>query len=142
MGVYGTPVAPSGAYAETTTAGGGNTSYCLNGVVSDRAVAEITSPASVVLLQEFTIYTRVAQMRPFPTSPGVNSFQQFHHFLIDTTHNQGANRLYCDGHVKWAKKTAMSFAEYGVGGAGSDAKFREDSAGVAAQYGIAFPAAL
>jgi prepilin-type N-terminal cleavage/methylation domain-containing protein/prepilin-type processing-associated H-X9-DG protein len=142
IGVYGTPAAPSGAYTESTAANAGNTSYCLNGVVSDRALAEVRSPASVVLLQEFTIYTRVAQMRPFPTSPGANTFQQFHHYLIGTSHNQGENRLFCDGHVKWSKKTGMTFTDYGVGGTGSDAKFLEDPAGVAAQYGLTFPAAL
>jgi prepilin-type N-terminal cleavage/methylation domain-containing protein/prepilin-type processing-associated H-X9-DG protein len=141
-GVYGTVSAPSGAYTETTAANGGNTSYCQNGIVSDRPLAEISAPASVVLLQEFTIFTRTAQSRPFASTPGINSYQQFHHFLTGTPHSKGANHVYCDGHVKWSKKTQMSFADYGAGGTGAATKFRDDSAGVSAQYSTAFPAAL
>ncbi len=141
-GVYGTISAPSGGYTEINTTNGGNTSYCLNGIVSDRPLAAISSPASIVLLQEFTIFTRTAQLRPFAVDPAVNSFQQFHHYLTGTSHNKGANHVYCDGHVKWSKKTQMSFADYGAGGTGATTKFRDDSAGVTAQYGSAFSSAL
>ena len=32
----------------------------------------------------------------------------------DSTHNGGANLLFCDGHAKWQKRSAIRFAQFGA----------------------------
>lgn len=99
------------AYAEVSGSNGGNTSYAGNYIVADRKLAAIPTPASTVFLHEFNIYQRAAQMRPYPSG---NNFTQFHNTKMENLHFDGGNRLFCDGHAKWSKKSNMTFAEYGA----------------------------
>jgi prepilin-type N-terminal cleavage/methylation domain-containing protein/prepilin-type processing-associated H-X9-DG protein len=90
-----------------------DTSYALNGIVESRPIAAITAPADIVYLREFSIYTRTAQTRPVRVGT-VGQFSQFNNLLYDYVHNEGSNLLYCDGHAKWTKKTALTFAMFGA----------------------------
>jgi prepilin-type N-terminal cleavage/methylation domain-containing protein/prepilin-type processing-associated H-X9-DG protein len=127
-------------YAEVTVPGGGNTSYVGNYIVADRPLAAVPAPASIVLLHEFNIYQRCAQMRPYPVGGG--NFIQFHHGKMENAHTGGANRLFCDGHVRWDKKTNMTFADYGAGGANASLHFVDDAPGTVTQQNIVMPAAF
>jgi prepilin-type processing-associated H-X9-DG protein len=127
------------AYSEVTVSGGGNTNYAANYIVADRPLAAIPAPASIVMLHEFNIYQRAAQMRPYPS--GAN-FIQFHNGKMENCHLAGANRLFCDGHARWNKKTDMTFADYGGGGANANVKFVDDAAGTITQQNMVLPAAF
>jgi len=135
-----TATGPSGsAYAEVSVSGGGNTSYAANYIVADRPLNVIPAPADIVVLHEFNIYQRAAQMRPYPSG---SQFIQFHNGKMENTHLNGANRLFCDGHAKWSKKTAMTFADYGGGGANASLHFVDDASGTITQQNIILPAAF
>jgi prepilin-type processing-associated H-X9-DG protein len=106
-------------YNETEAAGGGNTSYALNGIVDTKPLAVIPAPADIIFLREFTIYSRTCQSRPRLTDTAVppkddTKFREFDHILYDFLHNAGANLLFCDGHAKWQKKTSIKFTQFGV----------------------------
>jgi prepilin-type N-terminal cleavage/methylation domain-containing protein/prepilin-type processing-associated H-X9-DG protein len=91
-----------------------DTSYALNGITDSRALAVIPTPADIIYLREFSIYSRTAQSRPRRSSATATTFQEFNHILYDFIHNEGSNLLYCDGHAKWAKKTALTFPMFGA----------------------------
>jgi prepilin-type processing-associated H-X9-DG protein len=102
----------------------------------------------MVLLHEFIIKMRSAQIRPYKNG---TTFTQFTHAKLLTTHGgngktgavgAGSNRLFCDGHVKYSRKSAMTFADFGAIGTGSDAKYKEDAPGTASQQGLAFAPAF
>jgi prepilin-type N-terminal cleavage/methylation domain-containing protein/prepilin-type processing-associated H-X9-DG protein len=91
-----------------------DTSYALNGLVETKPMAAIPAPADIVYLREFLIYSRTAQTRPRRSSATATTFQEFNHILYDFVHNEGTNLLYCDGHAKWKKKVALTFADFGA----------------------------
>lgn len=126
-------------YAEVTVADGGNTSYAGNYIIADRTLAALPAPAEIVCLHEFNIYQRAAQMRPYPSGA---DYIQFHNNKMDNVHFDGANRLFCDGHAKWSKKTAMKFADYGAGGVNANLNFDDSAAGTTAQAAMVLPAAF
>jgi prepilin-type processing-associated H-X9-DG protein len=129
-------------YRETETPGGGNASYLLNQIASTKALAVIPAPASIVFLQEYQYISRTAQCRPRretdPTSGFTDNYtgnyMEFNHPFYNNMHVGGGNRLFCDGHAKWNKRTSMTFADYGAtgnstAGRASTAFFRDDTAG-------------
>jgi prepilin-type N-terminal cleavage/methylation domain-containing protein/prepilin-type processing-associated H-X9-DG protein len=130
------------AYTEINVADGGNTSYGSNEILSDRALAAIPSPAEIVLIREFRFYTRTAQMRPTRTAINSTDFRQYQHANLEYLHFEGANRVFCDGHAKWSKKTRMTFADYGAGGAEANLAFTDVASEIAAQQNKIMPAAF
>lgn len=103
------------SYAETTDPAGRNVSYLLNGIASTKALAAIPAPADIIYLHEYRWKSRVSQVRPNSNGPAdPNTYFQFDHFFYATLHSQGGNLLYCDGHAKWKRKTAMMFREFGA----------------------------
>lgn len=91
-----------------------DTSYALNGLTESRALAAIPAPADIIYLREFLIYSRTAQARPRRSSATSTRFREFNHELYDFIHNEGSNLLYADGHAKWSRKTALTFAMFGA----------------------------
>jgi prepilin-type N-terminal cleavage/methylation domain-containing protein/prepilin-type processing-associated H-X9-DG protein len=132
-------VGGNGAYFELSADGAGNTSYAGNYIVEDRRLSAIPEPAGIVVLREFKFYQCTAQMRPVPSG---SDYTQFQHANLEYSHFEGANRLFCDGHAKWAKKTSMTFADYGAGGASADTHFLDTPSGISAQQFLAMPAAF
>jgi prepilin-type N-terminal cleavage/methylation domain-containing protein/prepilin-type processing-associated H-X9-DG protein len=114
------------AYWETTRPGGGNSSYLLNGIAANKAVAAIPAPADIIYLQEYKFYGRAAQERPRRERDdgSTGNYTEFNHAYYDTQHSDGANLLFCDGHAKWQKKTSIRFSQFGATGSGSDATFQ------------------
>ena len=94
---------------------GGNTNYLMNGVVDSVNLARIESPADLVFLHEVRNFNRVAQVRPARIAgsnpPQANSFQNAY---FDRLHFDGANLLFCDGHVKWQRRDSMRYAQFGA----------------------------
>lgn len=105
---------PPGGTTEVP-APGGNTNYLMNGVVESAPLARINTPADLVFLHEVRNFNRVAQVRPFRIAgsnpPQASSFQ---HAYYDRLHFDGANLLFCDGHVKWQRREMMRFAQFGA----------------------------
>jgi prepilin-type N-terminal cleavage/methylation domain-containing protein/prepilin-type processing-associated H-X9-DG protein len=140
-------------YRETDVSGGGNATYLLNQIASTKSLAVIQTPANIVYLQEYAYISRAAQCRPRRaidtfTEEYTGAYQEFNHPFYSTMHNGGGNRLYCDGHAKWTKRTGMTFADYGAigtstpGGLAANSFFRDDTAGAnnddAQQFNAAF----
>ena len=127
------------AYVEVTTAGGGNTSYAANGILGDRNMAVINDSAGIVLIREFRFYHRTAQTRPYLNG---GNYTQFQTGNMENSHFDGANRLFADGHAKWSKKTNMTFADYGAGGATATDAFAESGTTLSTQQSASLPAAF
>ncbi len=94
---------------------GGNTNYLMNGIVDSVNLARIESPSELIFLHEVRNFNRVAQVRPFRVAgsspPQATTFQ---HAYYDRLHFDGANLLFCDGHVKWQRRDSMRFAQFGA----------------------------
>jgi prepilin-type N-terminal cleavage/methylation domain-containing protein/prepilin-type processing-associated H-X9-DG protein len=101
-------------YAETTVTGGGNLSYLLNGIVSSKAIAAIPAPADIIFLEEYKFKTRVSHVRPCVVTGSTTRFYQFNHGFYNYQHSEGGNLLYCDGHAKFKKKTAIKLLDFGA----------------------------
>jgi prepilin-type N-terminal cleavage/methylation domain-containing protein/prepilin-type processing-associated H-X9-DG protein len=103
-------------YRETTHPQGANISYLVNGLPAGKELAVIPAPADIVFLHDYYYISRVSQVRPHPdnTINGRLNYRQFNHDFYDLMHNEGGNLLYCDGHAKWKKKTAIKFKEFGA----------------------------
>jgi prepilin-type N-terminal cleavage/methylation domain-containing protein/prepilin-type processing-associated H-X9-DG protein len=142
-------------YKETDVPGGGNASYLLNQITSTKALAVIPAPANIVYLQEYAYISRTAQCRPRRVTDPVSgytpdytgTYQEFNHPFYNAMHNGGGNRLYCDGHAKWTKRTGMTFADYGATGNSTTGvpatnRFRDDTAGANADDALQFYAAF
>jgi prepilin-type N-terminal cleavage/methylation domain-containing protein/prepilin-type processing-associated H-X9-DG protein len=101
-----------------------DTSYAMNGVMESRALAAVPAPADIVYLREFSIYSRTAQTRPRPNTADKSDglYVEFNHILYDFIHNEGSNMLYADGHAKFSKKTALTFAMFGADPNSSEAR--------------------
>jgi prepilin-type N-terminal cleavage/methylation domain-containing protein/prepilin-type processing-associated H-X9-DG protein len=91
-----------------------DTSYAINGIAETKALASVPAPADIIYLREFRIYSRTAQTRPHRTSATSSNFYEFNHILYDFIHNEGSNLLFCDGHARWLRKTALTFAMFGA----------------------------
>jgi len=135
-------------YRETTDPRGANLSYFVNGIVATKAIAAIPAPADIIYAEEYLFNTRVSQVRPCPRTlvNGVPTvFYQFNHDYYLRNHSEGSNQLFCDGHAKWKKKTAVKFKDYGADTsslANPDQTFFADSAGAGTQNGINLPPAF
>lgn len=94
---------------------GGNTNYLLNGIVDTQSLAAITAPADTIFLHEVRNFNRVAQVKPYlvaGSSPPAATF--FTYSYYDRLHNDGANLLFCDGHVKWERRDQIRYAQFGA----------------------------
>jgi prepilin-type processing-associated H-X9-DG protein len=149
LGIYVCPDSPARTslsasnYAESNAAGAGNASYLLNGIASSKAIAAIPAPADIIFVQEYKYKSRVSQVRPCLANVAANTFNQFNHPFYDVQHagggNGGGNLLFCDGHAKFKKKTAIMFREFGAdmtGQANVNLTFTDETTGCSAATGV------
>ena len=54
------------------------------------------------------------EVPPTLPTPERGNYVNFNRNAFDSVHNEGANILYCDGHVKWSKKTAIQYVWFGL----------------------------
>jgi prepilin-type N-terminal cleavage/methylation domain-containing protein/prepilin-type processing-associated H-X9-DG protein len=92
----------------------GAISYMMNYITRGRPLAAIPAPADLIFLHEGDVRSRVAHCRPRPVTPTSRMYMQINAPFYNTRHNDGAHLLFCDGHTKWRRKTAILVAEYGL----------------------------
>jgi prepilin-type N-terminal cleavage/methylation domain-containing protein/prepilin-type processing-associated H-X9-DG protein len=91
----------------------GNGSYLLNGIPAGRSLAVIPAPADIIFAHEVRNFFRAAQEKPrMVLSTGL--YTGFTSQYYDSTHNDGANLLFCDGHAKYQRRDAIRFAQFGA----------------------------
>lgn len=121
------PRTGSPTYADAvTTPGGGNDNYLFNGIVMYRPLAAITAPAGTIFMHEGQDLNRYCSLRPYPTDTSTAGLQayfsgnykgtylNFNWSNYDNYHSNGGNLLFCDGHAKWSRKTAIQYAWFGA----------------------------
>ncbi|MCX6368890.1 MAG: DUF1559 domain-containing protein [Armatimonadetes bacterium] len=101
-------------YRETNIPGGGNLSYLLNGIAASKSLAAIPAPADIIFLQEYKYKTRVSHVRPCLATNSTTVYNQFNHQFYDYQHSGGTILLYCDGHAKFKRKSAIRFSDFGA----------------------------
>ena len=135
------PFEPGNNPVKTPT--GGNTSYILNGVASNRPYAKLREPAQLVYLQEMLCLVRSAQARPMPSStPRVYTGINYRWF--SDVHDRGGNLLWADGHVTYKRKKEIRYADFGFPphlNTGKAEFFAEDPDQAAASHGTPYTAA-
>jgi prepilin-type N-terminal cleavage/methylation domain-containing protein/prepilin-type processing-associated H-X9-DG protein len=95
-----------------------------NAVIMQRGLAEIPAPAEIVFLGEENIRVSRALLRPrYRNGTNPRVFEHWHGFepttnpLVErynSTHNEGGNVLYCDGHAKWSKYKSLRSGHFGL----------------------------
>lgn len=112
------PAGVNNGFRETTDPRGANGSYKLNGLVSSVAIASIAAPAEIIFADEYRFKSRASQVRPCynggTSADGRPTFNQFNHPYYMEMHSEGGTQVFCDGHAKWRKKTAVKFKDYGA----------------------------
>ncbi|WP_309714230.1 DUF1559 domain-containing protein [Armatimonas sp.] len=104
---------PTGGVCEVNVAGAGNGNVLLNGIPAGRSIAVMPAPADTIFAHEVRNFFRAAQEKPrLVLSTGL--YTGFSSMYYDSTHNDGANLLFCDGHAKWQKRGAIRFAQFGA----------------------------
>ncbi len=111
-------------YPNVSVAPSGNSdsNYFLNAVIAcdpmttnGRMMSAISNPAGVIQMQEHTLRTLRAAMRPKLYATG---YSLYIYWLYDTgyssIHFNGGNLLYCDGHVKWRKQSTLCASDWGI----------------------------
>ena len=93
--------------------GGGNGGG--NGVTRPKSLAAIQASANVVMIQEYPRKFACMFYRPAQYTPGTTYL-----YLHGTNnnpfalHNDGDNLLFCDGHVKYKKSSAITPMDFGL----------------------------
>ena len=112
------PAGSNNGFRETNNPLGGNGSYKLNGLVSSKVLAAIDVPADIIFADEYRFKSRASQVRPCyngtTSADGRPQYNQFNHPYYMEMHSEGGNQLFCDGHAKFRKKTAVKFRDYGA----------------------------
>ncbi|MES2460745.1 MAG: DUF1559 domain-containing protein [Armatimonadota bacterium] len=111
--VFSCPNAPDNTGAASPTALS-RASYYGNGVVLGRAVAEIPNPASIIWSQEGPDTTKNAVTRPARIGEFGTVYRAWLASSYSNIHSGGGNLLYCDGHAKWAKQSAIPASAFGL----------------------------
>ena len=114
--------------------GGGNGS--LKGVTRPKSLAAIQASANVVMIQEYPRKFACMFYRPAQYTPGTTYL-----YLHGTNnnpfalHNDGDNLLFCDGHVKYKKSSAITPMDFGLASIGTHSA----TAGNLEEFEVGFP---
>lgn len=137
--------APGGGTCEVIGAGPvGNGNVLLNGITASKALASIPAPADIIFAHEVRNYNRVAQEKPRGIRVGGEvRYTGFTNGYYDVLHTDGAELLFCDGHVKWQKRGNIRFAQFGAPvslNVGMPTNVAQDDAGADAQSSLVYRA--
>ena len=114
--------------------GGGNGGG--NGVTRPKSLAAIQASANVVMIQEYPQKFSCMFYRPQQYTPGTT-----YGYLHGTNnnpfalHNDGDNLLFCDGHVKYKKSSAITPMDFGLASNGTHSA----TAGNVEEFEVGFP---
>ena len=94
-------------------------SYLANGVVGNHPLPVIPDPMAIILFQESQTYGRVAQERPNRTWDDKSNVERDMVTRLDSSqwssiHSGGGNLSFCDGHVEFRVKSAITFVAFGA----------------------------
>ncbi len=124
----------------------GNGNVLLNGIVASKSIAAISAPADTIFAHEVRNYNRVAQEKPRGILvAGEILYTNFTNGYYDVLHGGGADLLFCDGHAKWQKRSAIRFAQFGAPvelNPDKPTNVAQDDAGANAQTSLIFRAGL
>jgi prepilin-type N-terminal cleavage/methylation domain-containing protein/prepilin-type processing-associated H-X9-DG protein len=95
--------------------GNSDETYHANGVVLGqlpRSMASITSPANIIWAHEDGTRTCRASVRPLRSSDG--TYREWNNPTYNRFHSEGGNLIWCDGHAKWKRQTAIAARDFGL----------------------------
>lgn len=122
----------------------GNGNVLLNGIAASKALASIPATADTIFAHEVRNYNRVAQEKPRGILVGSEvRYTGFTNGYYDALHTDGAELLFCDGHVKWQKRGNIRFAQFGAPeslNVGMPTNVAQDDAGANAQSSLVYRA--
>jgi prepilin-type processing-associated H-X9-DG protein len=99
------------------------TSYMPNAVVMEKTMAAIKNPSALIFIQECLVQISYCALRPadgptFGTPAGTYTFWHDNLStgteLYSSTHFQGGNLLFCDGHVEFWKRMKLRSQDFGL----------------------------
>ena len=98
--------------------------YHINGVVlatgaannPARSLASISEPAGIIWMHEDGTRTNRSSVRPrwVGVTNGLRTYVEWNNTTYNRFHSEGGNLLYCDGHVKWKKQSAIAARDFGL----------------------------
>ena len=86
------------------------------GVTTGLSLSAIVDSASIISVREGTVTTKYCTLRPFRASATTAAGVNLSDAKNDSVHFEGGNMLFCDGHVKWRKKSTVTSLDFGVDG--------------------------
>jgi prepilin-type N-terminal cleavage/methylation domain-containing protein/prepilin-type processing-associated H-X9-DG protein len=101
--------------------GNSDTNYLLNGVVfvdlnnNPRSISAIPEAANIIMVHERAYRYNATFFRPYLQTTPTPSYLSWMGTDFDFTHMDGGNLLFCDGHVKWRKQSAICTSDFGLG---------------------------
>jgi len=96
------------------------TSYMPNAVIMERTLSDIKSPSQVVFIQECLVKIAFCALRPmtFYSTPGTYYYWHDNFTvskeLYSSTHFQGGNLVFCDGHVEFRQRLKLRSGDFGL----------------------------
>ena len=147
-GIYACPDAVQDEYGGPNTAADQYTNYLIssvvfgggngggNGVTRPKSLAAIQASANVVMIQEYPQKFACMFYRPYLTPTGT-AYEHLHGTNNNpfALHNDGDNLLFCDGHVKYKKSSAITPMDFGLASNGTHSA----TAGNVEEFEVGFP---
>jgi prepilin-type processing-associated H-X9-DG protein len=96
------------------------TSYMPNSVVMERTLSDTRSPSQVIFIQECLVKIAYCALRPmtFPSEKGTYYFWHDNFSvgkeLYSSTHFEGGNFVYCDGHADFRQRLKLRSGDFGL----------------------------
>ncbi|RYG39334.1 prepilin-type N-terminal cleavage/methylation domain-containing protein [bacterium] len=95
----------------------GNASYAYNGAVSRQSATSPSNPANLIVLQGTNGTTRDAYVQPTPLPfAGGTICNGIDLNWMGSTYSDGDNYGFSDGHAKFLKRQAVTYAMFGISG--------------------------
>ena len=99
------------------------TSFMPNAVVMEQKISNIKSPSRLIFIQESIVQISFCALRPGDAADfgGTSGTYTYWHDnlsigreLYSTTHFEGGNLVFCDGHVEFRKRTLLRSGDFGL----------------------------
>ena len=99
------------------------TSYMPNAVTMEQKMSGFRSPSRLIFIQESTVQISFCALRPafgpeFGGPPGTYTYWHDNLStgteLYSSTHSQGGNFLFCDGHAEFRQRTKLRSGDFGL----------------------------
>lgn len=128
------PSVPADTSALNVPNGNNANSYYLSGVVAGRSMLVVPNPTQIVYSHENVVYANYSAARPIPLATNPVTYWAWGRANYDDVHFKGGNLLYCDGHAKWKKKSAIGARDFGLNSSEVGSDSTANTAGVQALF--------